>query len=321
MQFKGFENMWTPVAVATELSRPKPLGVTLSGQRIVLFRNEEDRLVAAAAKCPHRGVDLSLGRVIDGCVECPFHGWRFDEAGRCTHVPWDAAARKETLGIKTLPARELGGLLWVYTSTDTTPTGEPELPEELLRDDVRVSGQAFTFRAHWTRAVENMLDDSHLPFVHAKTIGRSLQSSHQSRLEHHVEKRSWGFSWRTAIDDQVQGQSAEFRWPNTMLLRIPVPGKLLAIHFTAVPVSETEVRILQLSVRNFLRWRIFDGLFHFMNRRVLAEDRAVIESSPFEVPPPQHEHSVRADTLSLAFRRRYFARVDEARLRGTFALP
>lgn len=308
MRFSGFANVWTPVACSTDLAGDRPLGVTVAGEKVVLFRSE-GRLAALIDRCPHRGVALSLGRVRAGCLECPFHGWRFDAEGGCTHVPWNPDARREPLGALALPARELGGLLWIYTRVGAEAPAEPELPAELIDAEVRRSGETFTWRAHWTRAVENMLDDTHLPFVHPKTIGRSVQPKADSRLEHVAETHPWGWSWTTTIDGEVQGHSAEFRWPNTMVLRIPVPGKRLAIHFTAVPVSETEVRILQLTVRNFLRWRGFDAVFHRFNRRVLREDRAVVESSPSAVPPPGAERSVRTDAHCLAFRKRYLAQL------------
>jgi phenylpropionate dioxygenase-like ring-hydroxylating dioxygenase large terminal subunit len=304
MHFPDFANVWTPVAFTNELRGDGPLGVVVAGTKVVLFRSG-GRLAALLDRCPHRGVALSLGRVREGCLECPFHGWRFDADGACAQVPWNPDAKRDPLGATSVPVRELGGLLWIYTRAGADAPTEPSVPAELMGQGVRLSGQAFTWSAHWTRAVENMLDDAHLPFVHPKTIGRSPKPKRESRMDHRVETQPWGWSWTTSIDGELQGQSAEFRWPNTMLLRIPVPGKLLAIHFTAIPVSPTVVRILQLSVRSFLRWRAFDGVFHRINRRVLMEDRLVVESSPSEVPPPREERSVRTDAHALAFRKRY----------------
>ncbi len=306
MQFQGFAQVWTPVAYSTDLVRSQPLGVEVAGEKVVLFRDAAGKLIALADRCPHRGASLSLGSVNQGCLVCPFHGWRFGREGECVQVPWNPDARRELLKAIPVPARELGGLLWIYTREGEHAPTEPELPSELLRSDVRLSGQTFPWKAHWTRAVENLLDDSHLPFVHPKTIGRSIQPRPDSRLDSQVESHSWGCSWTTSIDGKIQGQSAEFRWPNMMLLRIPVPGKLLAIYFAAIPVNLTSVRILQLSIRNFLRWQMLDPVFHRINKRVLLEDKAVVESSPTEVPPPHEERSVRTDALCLAFRKRYF---------------
>jgi hypothetical protein len=54
-----------------------------------------------------------------------------------------------------------------------------------------------------------------------------------------------------------------------------------------------------------MRFGVFDRVFHWINRRVLLEDKAIVESSPDEVPLPREERSVRTDSLGLAFRKRY----------------
>jgi hypothetical protein len=80
---------------------------------------------------------------------------------------------------------------------------------------------------------------------------------------------------------------------------------LLGIHFSVVPVDAQRVRLIQLSVRDFLRVPLLDFVFHRINRGVLVEDRSVVESSPGEVPLPTEERSVRTDAPALAFRKRY----------------
>lgn len=302
--FPGFAHQWTPLALSSEVRR-KPIRRVVATVPVVLFRGTEGQPAALVDRCPHRGVALSLGKVDDGCLVCPFHGWRFDGRGTNVGVPWNPDVRRDRLGAEALPVREIGGLVWVYTAVGEAPVGEPSVPDELLRDDVRLAGLAYRFDAHWTRAMENMLDDSHLPFVHARTIGRDLRPTADSRLSYTIDEQPWGGSWTTEVDGVTQGHRAEYRWPNTMLLRIPVPNQLLGIHFTAIPEDDGHVRILQLSVRGFLRWPLLDPLFHYTNRRVLYEDRAVVESNPRPVPAPAEERSVGTDAPTLAFRRRY----------------
>src|SRR5690242_4663465 len=84
--FPGFAQQWTPLLFAHELGASL-LPARLAGEDLVLFRGADGAPRALLDRCPHRGVALSLGTLVDGCVECPFHGWRFDGDGRRVAVP------------------------------------------------------------------------------------------------------------------------------------------------------------------------------------------------------------------------------------------
>ena len=104
--FKGFANVWSIVALASAIAPNRPHPVTLAGERVVLFRDSTGKIAALHDRCPHRGVALSLGKVNEGQLECPFHGWRFNASGANCHVPWNPDARRENLGATALPVRE-----------------------------------------------------------------------------------------------------------------------------------------------------------------------------------------------------------------------
>src|SRR5207302_6784614 len=78
---------WYPACPSAALRR-RPVGITLMDTPIVLFRDGDGDPRALVDRCPHRNVPLSLGRVrSDGCLECMYHGWRFDGQGHCAGVP------------------------------------------------------------------------------------------------------------------------------------------------------------------------------------------------------------------------------------------
>lgn len=307
--FEGFANVWTPVALSSELRAGAPLGVEIAGTRVVLFRDREGKVVALHDRCPHRGVALSLGKLREGCVECPFHGWRLDGQGQVVHVPWNPDAKRDTLRGVAFPARELAQQVWIYTAPTDAPPGAPEVHESLLQSDVRVSGRVVEWNAHWTRAMENMLDWPHLPFVHTRTIGRSMVAQARAgRMDIAWEERPWGAHTTIAIDGQERPGSLDFRWPNQMNLHIGAPGRLMMIAVACVPLDATRTRMLLYFARGFLRNPLFDPLFNWMNLRIAAEDQAIVESSsPVEVPEAGAERSVRTDRPTLHFRKRYFA--------------
>lgn len=321
--FHGFSQVWTPVALASELARDKPLAVRVAGEPVVLFRDATRATVHALIdRCPHRGAALSLGRVDDGCLRCPFHGWRFGGDGACHEVPWHPDAKREHLSATALAAREVGGFIWIFTApldgVAAEAAGEPRPPAEVLRDDVALTGSTFAWRAHWTTAVENMADDSHLPWVHPKTIGRGMfepRPESPPRLALDVTDHDWGWSWHAVVDGKRAEWAAELRWPNVMLLRIPAGSSTLGICFAAVPVDDDHVRILQLSYRSMLRPAVFHPVFRFINRRVLVEDQAIVESQPPGPPRPEMtQRSVPTDVVGLRFRKRVMAELGRPEL-------
>jgi len=80
-------NQWYIILESSEVKQGKPVGVTRMGEKLVLWRDAEGKVVCMKDQCPHRGVALSCGKLIDGLIECPFHGFQFDGSGRCTLIP------------------------------------------------------------------------------------------------------------------------------------------------------------------------------------------------------------------------------------------
>jgi phenylpropionate dioxygenase-like ring-hydroxylating dioxygenase large terminal subunit len=308
--FNHFAGVWTPVALADALRGDRPLGVKVAGVPLVLFRGRDGRPAALVDRCIHRGVALSLGRLEDHCLECPFHGWRYDGDGRVVHVPWNPDAKLPTLRTQTVPARELAGQLWVRTSFDLPSADEPEVNDWVLSPNVRVSGSSVEWKVHWTRAMENMLDWPHLPFVHASTIGRNLVSRSGGHMDIDVEDQPWGFRSRIRIDGEAEPGMLDFRWPNQMNLHIAIRGRKLLLMVACVPIDAERTKLLLLSARDFLPWRFFDPLFNHSNHRIAAQDRDILESSsPLAVPDAREEKSVRTDAPVLRFRKLYFERL------------
>ncbi|MCB9689470.1 MAG: aromatic ring-hydroxylating dioxygenase subunit alpha [Alphaproteobacteria bacterium] len=304
--FVDFARQWTPVVFSRELGRT-PLGVTVAGERVALWRTGGS-VSALVDRCPHRGVRLSLGTVRpDGCLECPFHGWRFDADGACTHVPMNPGAKLEQLGVGRLPVVERAGLIWVFTEVGADAPGEPAIPPALLRSDLARYEHAEEWSCHWTRAMENMLDYPHLPFVHWNTIGlaarRRLTDRSEARLE--VQDTPTGFR----ILSELEGARSELHHhrPNAMSLTIlPEDRGGQVVHAFCVPVDAVRTRMMIVATRGYGRHNPLYALLDRINVYILRQDRAVTEShDPIEVPPPALERSVATDRPTLAFRRWY----------------
>lgn len=169
---KPFEHQWWPVAISDKL-RNQPVACQLHDTPLVLFRDSDGRAAALPDRCPHRFAPLSAGKVCDGQIECPYHGWRFSADGRCTRVPGtDLAVGSKPL-LESFPCCEAHGLVWVSLSTKR-PQIPPSAPSESsqivdtfwITDDVQCSLQD---------AAENFLDGFHTHFVHSGWIRHDRQ--------------------------------------------------------------------------------------------------------------------------------------------------
>ena len=311
LMFNGFAHVWSPLALSRDVGR-SPRRFVLAGEPIVVFRDHQGRAGALIDRCPHRGVALSLGQVgADGCLECPFHGWRFDISGANRGAPLNPDAKLDLLGAAALPTREIGEMVWVYTApVGAAPgePGEPVAPDGLTAADLSRTYLSRDWDCHWTRAMENMLDSPHLPFVHRRTIGKTYRRrmTPTSRMEITWEETAFGGRSQAILDGNNNAAFLEFYRPNMMALVIPIPGRRLRIHALVLPAEAGRTRLFVVGSRDFARSGLLDPLFAWMNGRIADEDRAVVESSGREEAPPLGvEPSVATDRATLQFRKYY----------------
>jgi phenylpropionate dioxygenase-like ring-hydroxylating dioxygenase large terminal subunit len=307
--FDDFANVWTMVALGRALIPGKPLALLVAGERVVLFRDSAGAPAALIDRCPHRGVALSFGRVEEGEIQCPFHGWRFGADGRCVSTPWNPEAKRESLSATALPVREAGGVLWLFTGRGPAPS-EPIPPDALLQPNTHLFAQSVVWKVHWTRVMENMLDSPHVAFVHRKTFGgpvaRQLKAKPDARLVMRFEPHEHGGRIAAIIEGEERPAALDYRFPNLMELTLDAKGRLFRILAVCIPLSQNETRLMLVTARGFLRWRLLDWLFARANLRIAEEDRAIVESSlPPIVPSPEQEKSLPTDAPTLAFRRIY----------------
>jgi len=152
---------------STELATA-PLGRKLFGRHVVLFRDANGTAHALGACCPHRGTDLTKGAVVGGCIQCPFHGWRFNGVGQCVRVPSQPESRRipprrACLPIHCMNGEELSGL----DGAGEMQRGEP--PEDSVGQPGlfvrRVFFDPHSRRGTIPRRAGKLLRQSALPFI------------------------------------------------------------------------------------------------------------------------------------------------------------
>ncbi|MXW58692.1 MAG: aromatic ring-hydroxylating dioxygenase subunit alpha [Acidimicrobiia bacterium] len=171
----ALDHQWYPIALSEDID-PGPHGVQVLGRRYALWRSDDGSPTAAPDRCPHRQAPLSEGRMVDGCLECPYHGWRFGAGGRCELVPSSVPGTPvpPKAHLDTVNIEERYGLVWLCPGK---PLGWiPEIPQEENPEFRRLN----TPFQHWavssTRITDNFMDFSHFPFVHTATFGLAQET-------------------------------------------------------------------------------------------------------------------------------------------------
>lgn len=161
---------WYVAAFSNEL-KGELLARTLLGKRVVLYRTADGEAVALADRCAHRAFPLSRGRLEGNTLVCGYHGFRYDTRGDCVEVP-SAPACPKNIGVERYALVERGPLVWIWMG-DAARADESLLREQAwLGDAAWASSQGyFDLRSNYVSMHENLLDLTHLSFLHENTIG------------------------------------------------------------------------------------------------------------------------------------------------------
>ena len=162
--------LWHPVALADAVS-DAPVAAVLLEQPLAPWRDDLGAVYVWADQCSHRGARLSLGKVCQGKLECPYHGWQFDGSGQCVHVPaLPQFVPPATHTVKAFACVERHGLVWVCL----VGSGLSDMPAFVAEDDAqlrKLNCGPYDVATSAPRIVENFLDMAHFGFVHEGWLG------------------------------------------------------------------------------------------------------------------------------------------------------
>ena len=175
---KLLRSYWQPVAASEELPiGGEPLPLTIMGEELVLFRDDQNRLGLIGRHCAHRGTDLSYGRVEDGGLRCLYHGWLFDVNGKCIDQPAQPADKKFCERVKHVayPVQEKGGAIWTFMGEGEPPL-IPDLQFLTAPDENRQVFRTVQM-CNWLQGLESVIDPCHTTYLHRRPKGlRSIRS-------------------------------------------------------------------------------------------------------------------------------------------------
>jgi vanillate O-demethylase monooxygenase subunit len=174
------QNSWYVAGWAAEFAQQGPFARTIVGKPLVIFRTPEGQFIALDDRCAHRWAPLSKGCVEGPTIRCMYHGVRFGADGRCVEIPGQTNVAS-SLQIRSYAIVERHKLIWVWM-------GRPDHADKGLIPDLSMLDQGWRrcytgsldYQAHHSLVSDNLLDFSHLSYLHAKTLGKPVERIDQS---------------------------------------------------------------------------------------------------------------------------------------------
>lgn len=310
-------NDWHPVAFSERLAAGQSQAVRLLDEQLVLWRDAAGAVHAWDDRCPHRGAALSLGRVVDGHLTCPYHGWRFDGTGRCVLKPAQPGSPLPDAPMtEAFAVRERHGLVWVCLGT---PRREIVPYEEF--DDPRlrnIMAGPYTVAACAPRVVENFIDMAHFSFVHAGILGDPDDTAIPDyQVENFVDAGGQPGVRAQGMRVQQPRANLQAEGPSDVEYGYRISRPLQAIltkHIVGSDVPEAITLFIQpVSEQESRAWMVFSGIrstepdaaVRDFQDTVFAQDKPILESQrPKRLPlQTRAEQAQRADLLSAHYRR------------------
>ena len=164
---------WYVCATSEELNAGS-VDRRILGTPVFLYRGGEGRPVAMLDRCPHRRFALSKGLIEEGGVRCGYHGLKFNEQGVCVDIPAQSQV-DQNISVRTFEVVEYADWIWIWMGTESSSRRALPQPPEFVdganwaRHQIlaeRVAARASLFH-------DNLLDLSHLSYLHASNIGGS----------------------------------------------------------------------------------------------------------------------------------------------------
>lgn len=300
---------WHPVMLSQDLTEGIVESRRLLGKDLVLWRHQ-NQITVCLDLCPHRGAKLSLGRVEDGCLVCPYHGLKFNQQGKCLKIPAAPNLAPPTRTyLHTYIAQDHYGLVWVCLGNpmqSIPPFGEWCEPSyhPVFCGPYHCKSSAF-------RAVENFLDVAHFPFVHANLLG---DPTNPTIDEYEVQIGADGIKfynvsvWQPDPDGTKQSGLVAYNYhilrPLTAHFSKDTPSGCLTIFFVVTPVEEEECIAWMWIATNYTS-DISKAAQRAFQDQIVAQDLPIVESQrPKRLPLDlQAEYHLPCDQGAIAYRK------------------
>nr|POE91492.1 protein tic 55, chloroplastic [Quercus suber] len=208
---------WYPLYLTQNLPDDAPLGLTVFDKQVVLYKDGNSLIHCYEDRCPHRLAKLSEGQLIDGRIECLYHGWQFEGDGKCVKIPQLPADAKipRSACLKKYEVRDSQGVVWVWLSQKTPPNLN-KLPwfENFARPGFQDTSTTHELPYDHSVLLENLMDPAHIPISHDRTDWTARREDAQPLSFEVAERTDRGFAgWWGKASDQPLPNFLRFEAP------------------------------------------------------------------------------------------------------------
>ena len=165
------KNTWYVGCWASEVNPKKITNKTILNQPLVFYRDTNGNIVLMEDRCCHRHAPLSKGKIEGDSIRCMYHGLKFDKTGQCIEIPGSNHIKKN-MRVKTFPVFEKYNLVWVWLGNPILANHKNIVNCSFLNDENwKYSEDYLFYHSDYRLIMDNLLDASHLNYVHANSIG------------------------------------------------------------------------------------------------------------------------------------------------------
>lgn len=224
---------WLPALLSSEIQPDSPpIRLRILGEDLVAFRDTEGKAGIVDAYCAHRRAPLFFARNEECGLRCPYHGWKFDTQGKCVDLPNVSTPRgteamKERLGITAYPARDSGGVIWVYMGPSDRQPELPQLEWTAVPPENRHLSR-WLQKSNFMQGVEGEIDSSHISFLHkefdpveSNAVHRGKDLASHGAPELTLKETDYGFRYGARRDLGGQNLWRLTQWLLPMYSLIP----------------------------------------------------------------------------------------------------
>ncbi|ONK69690.1 uncharacterized protein A4U43_C05F25720 [Asparagus officinalis] len=281
---------WYPLYLTAEVPEDAPLGLTVFHKQIVLYRDGQGQLRCYEDRCPHRLAKLSEGQIMDGKLECLYHGWQFEGSGQCVKIPQlpEGAKIPRAACLKTYEVRDSQGVVWVWMS-EKIPPNENKLPffEHYARPGFQDVSTIHELPYDHSILLENLMDPAHVPISHDRTDWTAKREDAQPLVMTVTERSDRGFAgqWGRSRNSKLMN-NLRFEAPCNLQNNLEfVDKKGVKQYFSALflcrPAGQGKSMLIVrfgASTRSFLANLLPRWYFHQNAGKVFEQDMGFLSS-------------------------------------------
>lgn len=303
-----FEDFWYIVAASQQLTAKTVLRRTVLDEWLAIFRGADGKPVALRDRCLHRNTRLSGGKVSQGQLQCPYHGWQYDQAGQVVHIPAEGDTLTSNRCAKTYDTCERDGYIYVRLrgALDTQPFVMPHYREPGW-ETVRVINR---FANSVTNCAENFIDIPHTVSVHPGIF----RTARKQRLEMTVERYQgtvtatyrnetnnlgWAHWFLNPRGHEIYHRDS-FHMPNVTSVEYTMgPRRRCLITSQSVPESENSTLVYTDVTFNYGLWsKLAKPLVRWTAQRIIDQDIEALGVQGDAIAKyGTHFHHTPADTI------------------------